>query len=59
MTLDISSQSQDRKTRKVGKIDLVNRRYSNPNDNPNDSNTLEADTQMLGQRPVTSKNAAG
>ena len=36
MTLDASSasHSQDRKARKVSKIDLVNRRYSNPNDQP-------------------------
>jgi hypothetical protein len=44
MTLDVTAQSQERKTRKVSKIDLVNRRYSNPNDLANDPTTLEADT---------------
>ena len=65
MTLDVSSasHSQDRKRGKISKIDLVNRRYSNPNDpsNPsaNEAVTLEADSSALGHRPVTSKNAAG
>lgn len=40
MTLDVS---KDRKSsnRKLSKIDLINRRYSNPNENDNTNNTLD------------------
>jgi hypothetical protein len=44
MTLDVSSQ--DRKNKKVSKIDLINRRYSNPNDHSNDA-TLDGDSSLI------------
>jgi hypothetical protein len=58
MTLDVS-QERRQGNRKLTKIDLVNRRYSNPNEYEN-SNTLDesANAILLAQpRPVTSKNA--